>query len=109
MSELFPLRIQVPLRGSVWLDFARNTFGHLNSGGFDCGDLLRIIGEQANLFKPKRLQYFPRKLELAMVGFEAELFVGLDRIKSFILQLIGLELGHQANSPPFLLLVYQHP
>ena len=108
MSELFPLGIQVALGSGVWLDFARNTFGYLDSGGFDSGDLLRIIREQANLLESKRFQDFTGKLELAVISLEAELFVRLDSIESFVLKFIGLEFGHQANSPPFLLLVDQH-
>src|SRR5882672_7024671 len=43
-----------------------------------------------------------------MVGLEPQFFVGFDRIQPVVLEGIGLQLCHQANSPPFLLLVKEN-
>lgn len=107
MSKLLPLGIQVALGCGVRFHFAGHALDHLNSSSFDGGNLLRIVGEQANLLQSEGFQDFAGKLELAMVCLEAEALVGLDGVKSFILQLVGLELGHQADSTTFLLLIDQ--
>src|SRR6267378_1632998 len=54
------------------------------------------------------LQNSSRQLEATMVGLEPQFFVGFDRIQPVVLEGIGLQLGHQANSPPFLLLVKEN-
>ena len=43
-----------------------------------------------------------------MVGLEAQLLVGFDRVEALVLQFVGLELGQEADAASFLLLVDQH-
>ena len=53
------------------------------------------------------LSAFAGKFEDAAVGLVAELEVGLDGVEALVLQLVGAELGHQADAAAFLLLVDQ--
>ncbi len=47
------------------------------------------------------------EFELAVVGAEAEAFVGFDGVEALVLQFVGAELGHEADAAALLLFVEQ--
>src|SRR5207247_101855 len=49
------------------------------------------------------------KAEITAVGFEAKCKIRVNRIESFVLERVSLELGHQANAAAFLVLVNHDP
>ena len=66
-----------------------------------------IVGDQADLRDAQQLEDLGGQLVFAAVGGEAQLDVGFDGIHALILQLVGLQLGHQADAAALLLLVEQ--
>ena len=89
-------------------DFARHTLGHLNPRIFKRGDLVRVIRKQTNPPNIQCLQDLDRHQKLALVGLEPKALVSFHRVQSTVLERLGLELGHQANAPAFLLFIDQH-
>jgi hypothetical protein len=62
------------------------------------GELLRIIGQQANAAYLEILQNRHRSFVAAMVSLETQLQVRPNRIEPGILQIISAELVHQADA-----------
>ncbi len=91
------------------IDLAGNSLHDLDTRLFQRRHLIGIIRQQADLGNAESLQHLSGQGEVAVIGFEAEPFVGLDRIEPGILQFVSLQLGHQPDAAPFLLLVDQHP
>src|SRR5512142_1421595 len=107
VAHLVPLGFEILLGVRSRLDFAGHTLSDSDTGIFKRRDLIGIVREQANGLKVQRTQNFHWHIVFAAIGLEPELFIGLDRIESLILQLVGLKLGHQANATAFLLLIDQ--
>ena len=107
MPQLFLLGLEVVLSVGLWLDFAGDTLDDGDACGFQGGDLVGIVGKQTHPVHAQRLQNSCGKLEAAVVGFEAKFFVGFHGIEALILQGISLQLGHEPNTPPLLLLIEQ--
>ena len=80
-----------------------------DAGGDECVDLFGIVGHQANGFTPSILRISAGSSIGAAVGGVAELEVGFDGVAALVLQLVGAELGHQADAAAFLLLVEEMP
>ena len=72
-----------------------------------CGHFFGIVGHQADGWTPSSLERFGRKFVGAAVGGEAQLDIGLDGVQTLVLQLVGLELGHEADAAALLLLIEQ--
>src|SRR6266496_1505141 len=88
-------------------NFTGNTFRHSDSGLLERKDFIWIVRQQAYMHHPERFQNFRRQCKLPVIGLEPQPFVGLDRVQAGILQFISLQLGHQSNPAPLLLLIDQ--
>lgn len=69
---------------------------------------MRIIGDEADAGEAEELEDLGGKLVGAAVGGEAELDVGFDGVEALVLQLVGAELGHEADAASFLLLIEEN-
>ena len=107
MPEFLFLCPQVFFRVRAGCDFARNTFDNVNTGSLKGFHLVGIVGEQPHARHAERFQYLTGKQEVAMIGLEAEAFVGFHGVKTGVLQFVGLQFCHQTNAAPFLLLIDQ--
>ena len=107
MAELFLLGFQIFFGVRAGLDFAGHALDDFDAGPFESLDLLRIVREKAHLAYAERLENLARQGEVALVSLEAETFVRFDRVEAGILQLIGLQLRHEADASALLLLVNQ--
>lgn len=107
MSHFFALGFEVALEGGFDGDLGGEALDDLDAGGFEGGDLLRVVGEEADLGDAEVLEDGGGELEVAAVGLEAKLEVGFDGVEALVLQLVGAELGHEADATALLLLVEQ--
>ena len=105
MSHLFLLSAEVALEGFLRLDLGGDALGDGDACGLKCGHLFWIVGHEAHAGDAEELEDGGRHLVGAAVGGEAELDVGLDGIAALVLELVGAELGHEADAASFLLLV----
>jgi len=67
-----------------------------------------VVGEQAHLVHADMAQHLCSTSVVALVGLESQVYVGVDGIKSLLLQLIGCNLVHQSDATTFLLHVDYH-
>src|SRR5208283_2772382 len=88
---------------------ARHALHHAHAGAFDGIDLFRVVREQADFAQAEVAQNRSRQRIAAQVGFEAQLLIGLDRIRALVLQLVSAQLVEQADAAAFLRLVDQQP
>lgn len=91
------------------LHFTGDAFCDFDAGSFEGCHFLRIIGQQPHSLQPESLQYLCRQLEFAMISLESELLIRLHGIESFILQLVGAELRHEADPAAFLHFIKEDP
>ena len=77
----------------------------LTAGQFEGFDLGGVVGDEADGVDAQLFQDLGGELELAAVGFVAQLEVGFDGVEALVLKLVGAELGHEADAAAFLLLV----
>jgi hypothetical protein len=107
MPQFFFLGVEIFRRCGVGFDFAGDALYDFDTRGFKSGDFLRIVGEQANTFHSEKFQDFSGKLEFTMVGLEPKIFVGLYGVATLVLEFVSLKLGHEADTPAFLLVIYK--
>ena len=107
MPQFFLLRLQVFFRVFRGRDLAWYTLGYLDTGAFERSDFIRIIRQQANLVYVQRLQDLDWHEELALVGLEAKALIRFHRVKSAVLERVGLQFRHQPNAAALLLLIDQ--
>ncbi len=105
VAHLFVLGAQVALEGVLELDLGGDALDHGNAGGLECGDLCRIVCDEANLGDAEQLEDFSGQLVFAAVGGEAQLDVGFHCVHALILQFVCLQFGHEADAAALLLLV----
>ncbi len=105
VAHLVLLGLEVELVGGLGGDDGREALDHLNAGQFQSFDLLRVVGHQANGGNAEHLEDLGGQLEVAAVGGVAEFKVGFDGVAALVLQLVGLELGHETDSAALLVLV----
>ena len=105
MAHAVFLGLQVFFGVLVGLDFGGYALNYGDSGAFQGGHLIGIVGDKAHGLYAEMLQHSGGQSVLAIVGIVAELFVGLDGVKAPILEFVSLELGHEADTAAFLLLI----
>src|SRR5690348_912394 len=102
VPELVALRAQVAgVLGVLRLD---DGYALLDAQpvALEADHLARIVGDRSDGLQPEVEQDLRADAVVAQVGGEAELLVGLHRVRSTILQLVRLELVEEADPPPFL-------
>src|SRR5215510_5277945 len=86
-------------------DLAGKPFDDLDAAVAERAHLAWVIGQQANAWNAKVVEDRGRQAEVPEIRLEPERVIGLDRVDSRVLQLVSLQLGHQADAAPFLILI----
>ncbi len=73
------------LAGKLWATRSVTS----NAGGLQAGDLVRVVGEQADLGIAEMAQHLRRRFEDPLVCVETEAQIGLHRIETVLLQAVG--------------------
>ena len=84
---------------------AGDALGHDDSGAFEGGDFLRIVGQQADAVQVEVTQDVAGHLVVPQVSFKAEFDVGLHGVEAVVLQFVGAEFVEQADAAAFLVLI----
>src|SRR3954468_9853147 len=102
MSHFLFFGLQVGERMRRRADLAGKAFDDLDAALAERAHLAWVIGQQANARNAKVVEDRGGQAEVPEVGLEPERMIGLDRVDSGVLQLVSLQLGHQADAAPFL-------
>src|SRR5213594_4441810 len=102
MPELVALRAQVLPVGFVGRDLDRHALGDVQAVALQPDDLLRVVGEQPEVLHAQIHEDLGADPVVAQIGLEAERCIGLDRVLSLVLELVGAHLVEQPDAPPFL-------
>ena len=102
MPHLRPLGAQVGLVVRVGLDADGHRLDDLEAVAGEADDLLRVVGQQADLPHAEIEEDLRAEAVLAQVGREAELEIGLHRVEALLLQLVGVDLRGEADAAPLL-------
>src|SRR6202008_1503351 len=86
-------------------DLAGKLLDDLDAAIAERADLAWVIGQEADAWNAKIVEDRGRQAEVAEIGLEPERVIGLDRVDSHVLQLVSLQLGHQADAAPLLVLI----
>src|SRR3954454_18399974 len=100
---------QIGERVRIRRNLAAEQDDHLDVVLRQCTGFARIVREQANPFDAEIAQDRGRQSKISAVGLEPESMIGLDRIDTGILQLVSLQLRHQADASAFLILIDHGP
>ena len=107
VAHLVALGFEVALEGGFGGDGGGDALDDGDAGGFEGGDLLGVVGDEADAGDAELAEDGGGEFELAVVGAEAEAFVGFDGVETLVLQFVGAELGHEADAAALLLFVEQ--
>src|SRR5690606_42139744 len=69
-----------------------NALGDVSAGGFERGDLGRVVGQQPHRGDPEQSEHTPGDGEVARFLGQAEASVRLKRVEALILQAVGTQL-----------------
>src|SRR5262249_55637110 len=82
--------------------------GHVDAGTGEAVELRRIVGEEAHARAAEDLEHARGDAVVALVVVEAERGVGVDRVETLVLELIGAHLVDKSDAAPFLLEIEDH-
>ena len=102
MSHLNLLGSEVERVVLLRCNLNRHALGDLYAEAVQTVNLLRIIGQQAQLLRAEVLQDLSADPVFAQVGRKAELYVCFNGIEALFLQLIRLQLVDQTDAAAFL-------
>lgn len=71
-------------------------------------NLARVVGHEANFSHTKIIQDLRTHAVVSKVRAEAELFVSLDRVETFLLKFVGFDFVAEPNASSFLPHVYEN-
>ena len=97
MAQLVALRLEVVAVLVVRLDLDRLLRDGREPEAADPGDLPRVVRQDADRGQPEVGEDLRADAVLARVGLEAELEVGLDRVETLLLELVGAQLVEQPD------------
>ena len=100
--------LQVPFGVLIGLDLDRLTALDRNAEPFEPLDLLRIVGQQPNVFDAQVVQHARRDVVGAQVGLEAELMVRFDGIRPIRLKFVRPNFVAETYAPAFLAQIEQN-
>ncbi len=75
---------------------------------FQGQDFCRVVCNQVDVMNMQGLEHGPRTFKLSQVIGVPEHLVGSEGINALVLQQVGIELGVQANTAPFLTQIDQY-
>jgi hypothetical protein len=105
MTQLFALGFQVALEGWFAGDGGGDALGDADAGVFEGGYFFGVVGDEADGGDVEGLEDFGGEGEASVVVLEAEFEVGFDGVAALVLELVGAELGHEADAAAFLLFI----
>ena len=86
-------------------DDGGEAFGDADAVLFEGGDFFGVVGDEADGGNVQEAEDLGGEFEVAAVGGVAELEIGFDGVATVVLELVGAELGHEADAAAFLLFV----
>ena len=86
----------------VGSDFHRHIFHNLKTIGFQAHTLHGVVGDETHLCHTEVAEYLSSHTIVALVGIIAQMHIGIYRIESFFLQLIGCDFCHQSDATALL-------
>ncbi len=89
--------------------FCANALRDADIRGCNRFDFFRIVCHEPDRRNFQEAQNLDGQAIVAKVSLVSKVQISLDGIESCILQFIGAELFHQADAPPFLILIEQYP
>src|SRR5262245_6037643 len=108
MPKLVALCLEITAVLGRRLDLDRNLLDDGQAEALDPGQLLRIVGEDADRRQPEVGEDLVADPVLARVRRETELEVRLDGVEARLLQLVGLELVQEPDAAALLGHVEEH-
>ena len=108
MSHAVFLRLQITQVILVGSDFDGNIFDDFQSVSLKTDTFHGVICHQAHLLNTQQTQNLGTTAVVALVGLETQVDVGIDGVETFLLQLVGGYLVHQADTATLLLHVDHH-
>ena len=96
------LGAQIALVVPVRREDVGHALGDGDAAAIERGDLLGVVGQQADAQEAQLAQHLGGREVDALVGVEAELLVGIDGVETGILELVGAQLVDQADAAAFL-------
>lgn len=82
-----------------------DAFGDLDAGLGEGGQLVRVVGHEADAGEAEVAENGGGHFEAAEVGLEAEGFIGFDSVGALVLESVGTELIHEPDAAAFLMFV----
>lgn len=108
MSHAVFFGLQVLIIVLVRRYFDWNIFNNFKAVSLKAYTLCRIVGDKSHLVHAELAQHLRAAAVVALIGLESEMYVCINGIKAFFLQLIGLNFVHKSYAASFLLHIYQH-
>ena len=108
VTEFVPFCLEVALVVRVGFGADRHLIYNLKAVSFQSDNLFRVICQKTNLAHTKIMEDLRPHSVVSEVGWESQLFVGLDCIEAFLLKFVGLNFCREANSTTFLAEVEQN-
>ena len=105
VAHLFLLGAEIALESLLRYDFGGDALGDSDACGFECGDFVGVIGDEADTGDAHEVEDCGRHFVGAAIGGVAQFLISLDGVAAMVLQFVGAELGHEADPAAFLLLV----
>src|SRR5580704_8422436 len=102
VAHLFLLGPQVRGRNLVDAWLAGNSLHDFDAGFFQLANFLRVVGQEADLFRAELFEDLSGKVIFARIRGKAQLLVGFHSVHPAILQFVSAELVHQADAAAFL-------
>src|SRR6185295_4441766 len=102
MAQLLALGAEVVPGDVGRRDFQGDALDDLEAVAVERDVLARSVGHQAHAADSQVAQDLGADAVIALVGPEAQALVGLDRVVSLLLQLVGAQLVHQADAAALL-------
>jgi len=103
------LGAQIALVVAIRREDVRHPLTDANAVALERRHLLRVIRHQAHRLHSEQLQCLGREFLGAAIRGETQFDVGFNGIQALVLQFVRLQLGHEADTAPLLLLVEQNP
>jgi two-component system, LytTR family, sensor kinase len=84
---------------------AGDALDDFDAAGFEGGDFVGIVGQEADICDPEVAEDRGREFVNTEIRFEAKLFVGLDGVGAGILEFVGADFVEEADAAAFFLFV----
>src|SRR5215469_13000173 len=108
MTAADRLGAKIALVVAVRWEDVRHPFGDMDTVPLKRRDLFRIVGQQTNRAEPELAQHFRSRQINALIGVEAQLLIGIERVEPSVLQPVGPEFVDQPDAASLLREIEKH-